>query len=503
MLSNKKILKNTIFLYGKSTVTVFISLYSTRLLLKSMGTVDYGVFSILAGFIALLSFVNISMSSASQRYISVFLGEGNIVKLNKIFHTSVLFHLIVGIILVLFLEIIGYFFLDSFLNIPIERLESAQITYQLIIIATFFKINAVPYDSLINSHEDMGFLSLVGILETFLALGIAIIISITDYDKLVIYGLLYACLIILLRVIKSIFCILNYKESKLKMKNFKEVFMYKELFSFAKWNLFGALTALGKSQGLNLILNKFIGPIANASFGVSSQLNNQVTFFSRTIEQTLRPQLFKNIGLNDKEKSIYISFLLSKLSFCLTAFFSISFIYYINEILTLWLDEVPKYSALISRFMLLGILSNQLTIGLDNLIHANGDIKKYMIFGGVFKLTILPLSVLFLFFNYDISIVFILYFIIELLNGLIRIIVLKRLGLITFKEFSTYMYRILYPVIASILCLLLLDKLLNFPYDFVVTGITSSIIFFIVFMLVGLQIEEKHYVINKLRNYLK
>ena len=242
---------------------------------------------------------------------------------------------------------------------------------------------------------------------------------------------------------------------------------------------------------------------SNASFGVSSQLNNQVTFFSRTIEQTLRPQLFKNIGLNDKEKSIYISFLLSKLSFCLTAFFSISFIYYINEILTLWLDEVPKYSALISRFMLLGILSNQLTIGLDNLIHANGDIKKYMIFGGVFKLTILPLSVLFLFFNYDISIVFILYFIIELLNGLIRIIVLKRLGLITFKEFSTYMYRILYPVIASILCLLLLDKLLNFPYDFVVTGITSSIIFFIVFMLVGLQIEEKHYVINKLRNYLK
>jgi Na+-driven multidrug efflux pump len=174
MKSAKRVVKNTGFLYGKMVITIFISLYSTRLILNALGAVDYGIFTLVGGVISMLSFINGAMIIATQRYLSISLGANDFPRLKAVFSTSVILHLIIGLIIVLLLEIAGFFLFDGYLNIPAERIGTAKIIFHFMVISTFFTINAVPYDASINTHENMLFDAIAGIFESLLKLGIAI-----------------------------------------------------------------------------------------------------------------------------------------------------------------------------------------------------------------------------------------------------------------------------------------------------------------------------------------
>ena len=236
MQESKRVVKNTGFLYGRMLITIFISLYSTRLILSALGEVDYGIYSLIGGIIALLSFINSSMSISTSRYISYYLGANDEHKLKSAFNTSVVLHLIIGLSVVLLLEIGGLFLFNGFLNIPADRLGTAKIVYQCMIVSTFFSINAVPYGATINSHENMLFLSLVGIFESVVKLGIALLLIGANGDKLVLYGILMACLSIMLRIFMSAYCQRKYEECRTKIKSFFDIRLLKEMLSFAGWN---------------------------------------------------------------------------------------------------------------------------------------------------------------------------------------------------------------------------------------------------------------------------
>ena len=203
MNSTKRIIINTFFLYGKMAITITVALFSTRIVLNELGVVDFGIFNLVAGVIGMLSFLNAAISASTQRYLSFYLGSGKINKLKAIFNSSILLHLVIGLVVVVLLEIGGVLLFNGILDIPVIRINTAKIIFHFIVISTFFTINSVPFDAVINAHENMLFDAIVGILESLGKLSIAIWLIYTDYDRLIIYGLLFAILTILIQIVKG------------------------------------------------------------------------------------------------------------------------------------------------------------------------------------------------------------------------------------------------------------------------------------------------------------
>lgn len=219
MSTSTRVIKNTGYLYAKMFITMFISLYSTRLILKSLGASDFGIFNIVGGAIAMLGFLNAAMASTTQRFMSFSEGEGNKHKQKIIFNLGFSLHFLLSLIVGIILTIAGFIFFNGGLNIPIERIFAAKIVYCSLIISTIFTVMTVPYDALINAHENMKYYAIIGILESILKLITAVICVYTSKDKLITYGILMACIPLITLTIMRIYCHKKYEECVISPKN--------------------------------------------------------------------------------------------------------------------------------------------------------------------------------------------------------------------------------------------------------------------------------------------
>ncbi len=392
MQTANRVVVNTGFLYGKMFITILISLYSTRLILNALGETDYGVFNLVGGVVSMLSFLNGAMANATQRYMSYSLGEGNKEKLISIFSSSVVLHLVIGIIIVLLLEFGGIFLFDGLLKIPAERMRSAKIVYHFMVVSTFFAINAVPYDAAINSHENFLFDALSGILESILKLGIAISLLFSSFDKLILYGLLIALLTILIRVVKSIYCYRKYDECRTRIRSGINIPLTKEMLSFAGWNLFGSFCNIARNQGLAVILNHFFGIIINAAYGIASQVNSNLLMFSVNVLKSINPQIVKSEGSGDRQRTLRLTTLACKLSFFLLALLAIPAVLEMPFLLKLWLKTVPDNTIIFCQLMIILTLILLMTAGLNVLIQAVGRIKMSQTVTGSLLIMNVPVS---------------------------------------------------------------------------------------------------------------
>jgi O-antigen/teichoic acid export membrane protein len=392
MQSANRVVVNTGFLYGKMLITMFISLYSTRLILNALGAVDYGIFNLVGGVIAFLSFLNGAMTTATLRYMSFSIGAGDEHKLKSIFSSSVILHLIIGLTIVLLMEFGGIFLFNGTLNIPADRVGVAKIVFHFMVVSTFFTINAVPYDAAINAHENFLLEALLGIFESVIKLGIAISLIYTDFDKLILYALLIAALTILVRIIKSIYCFNKYEECRIRVKSGINIELTKEMFSFAGWNLFGSLCNVTRNQGLAILLNLFFGVLVNAAYGIANQVNGLLTSFSTNMVSALNPQIVKSEGSGDRERMLRLAMLACKLSFFLLSFFAIPLIVEMPFILNIWLKTVPENTIMFCQLILVVSLIQQLTVGLMSAIHSVGKIKIYQTVMGSMIILNLPLA---------------------------------------------------------------------------------------------------------------
>jgi O-antigen/teichoic acid export membrane protein len=392
MKAANRVAINTGFLYGKMILSMIISLITVRLVLNALGAVDYGIYHLVAGVIAMLSFLNSAMTIATQRYLSYYLGAGDIHKMKQIFNSSVLLHLIIGIILILLLEAVGVYLFNGFLNIPQERLVAAKILFHFMVIGTFFTVNAVPYDAAINSHENMLFDSLIGIFESIMKLGIAYWVVITEADGLLLYGALIAGLIILIRIIKGLYCYRKYEECKVKLSQYLDISLFKEMFSFAGWNLYGSFCWVVRNQGLAILLNVFFGVVVNAAYGIANQVNGQIIAFSTNMMKALNPQIVKSEGSGDHQRMLRLAMLGCKLSFFLYSFFAIPLILEMPFILKIWLKNVPEYTIIFCRLILILSLFMQFSSGLMVAVSAVGKIRAYQLIMGSLLLMNIPIA---------------------------------------------------------------------------------------------------------------
>lgn len=394
-----RIIKNTGYLYVKMGITMFISLYTTRLILNSLGASDFGIFNIVGGAIALLGFLNAAMASTTQRFMSYSEGKGDKEKQKCIFNVSLTLHLGISLVGGIILLIAGYFFFNGILNIPSDRIFAAKIVYGSLIISTMFTIMSVPYDAVMNAHENMKYYAIIGIFESLLKLAVAFICVYTTFDKLIVYGSLMACIPLITLTIMRIYCHKCYEECLIAPRIYWEKGLMKEMGAFAGWNFMLTISSGLSYYGNGIILNHFWGTILNAAHGIANQLNGQLMAFSNNMLKAVNPVIVKNEGEGKREQMLKASCLSCKYSFYLLAFFSIPFILEAPYILKMWLHNIPEWTILFFRLAIVRSLLDQLLVVLQNAICAEGRIKNYSILRCISYF--LPIPLLIIAFSYQ------------------------------------------------------------------------------------------------------
>ena len=398
MSTANRVIKNTGYLYAKMGITMFISLYTTRLILNSLGATDFGIFNIVGGAIAMLGFLNAAMAGATQRFMSYTEGEGNKEKQKSIFNVSVVLHFLIALLVGVVLLIAGYFFFNGILNIPSDRMFAAQVVYGSLILSTMFTVMTVPYDAVLNAHENMLYYSIVGIVESVLKLSVAFIVVYTLSDKLIVYGILMACIPLITMSIMRVYCHKHYEECIIRPHKYWHKGLMKEMSSFAGWNLLGSISSILGSYGLGIVLNHFWGALLNAAQGIGNQLCGQLQVLSNTMLKAVNPVIAKSEGAGNRNLMLEVSLEGCKISYLLMAFISIPALIEMPYIMKLWLGKVPEWATLFCQLQIIRTLIEQLTILLGTAIAAQGDIVTYSKIKSL--LNILPLILTYIFFYY-------------------------------------------------------------------------------------------------------
>ena len=387
-----RVIKNTGYLYAKMGITMFISLYTTRLILNSLGASDFGIFNIVGGAIAMLGFLNAAMASATQRFMSYSEGEGNKDKQKSIFNISFILHFLLAWMVGIVLLIAGYFFFNGILNIPPDRVFAAKVVYGSLIVSTMFTVMTVPYDAVMNAHENMKYYAIVGVIESFLKLSVALVCVYTSFDKLIVYGALMACIPLLTLSIMRVYCHKHYEECKIAVRRYWDKPLMKEMASFAGWNLAGSIGGFVGNHGNGIVLNSFFGTILNAALGIANQLSGMLMVFSNNMMKALTPVIVKKEGEGNHHQMMIYSFTGCKISFLMFAIFCLPFIIEAPYILKIWLKDYPEWTVLFVRYQLFRTLLEQMTIALGATLNATGKIKEISIVS--FILNLLPLLIL-------------------------------------------------------------------------------------------------------------
>ncbi len=497
MHTAKRVVANTGILYIRMLLTVGISLYSTRLVLNALGTTDYGIYNLVVGVIAMLSFLSSAMATSTQRFISFYQGRNDFKMQKVVFSNSLFIHISLGIILVLALEAAGLFLFDSILNIPEGRVYTAKTIFHFMSISLFFTIVSVPFSGTLTAHENMLWVAIVNITEVLQKFGIAVMLYYISDDKLIFYGIAMPFVSIFSLLMYATYCLYKYKECTIKILPDISVGTMKELTSFAGWNLFGALCGVGKTQGIAIILNIFIGTVANAAYGISTQISTQMNVLSLTMLQALNPQIMKSEGSGDRQRMLSLSTVASKYGFILLAFIAIPSIFEMHNILKFWLNIVPPNTTIFCQLILIGIMINQLTVGLQSAVQATGKIALYQAVLGTLILLNIPVAYFLLDNQYPPPTVFTSFILIEAIALAFRLLFLNRIAELSIKRYLSDAIRpIIIPSILTSLTCLLIINLYNFHNRFFMTIMLSIIIFFLSIYIFSLNKREKQFIMD-------
>ncbi len=392
MQSANRVVLNTAIVYTKLLFTLLVGLFTTRLILNALGETDYGIYSLVAGVIAMLSFLNSSMALASMRFISHSLGSGDMELVKRTFNTTLIIHFFIGFIVVLIMEVGGLLIFKYWLNIPAERLYDAKIIFHFMVISTFVSIISVPFDAVMNAHENFLAISVVDSLGTLVGLGIAIYISRTNSNQLIIYGFLVLLNQIMLRVIKQIYSRINYTECKIRLKDYIDKVLIGKILSFAGWNMLGTSGAIIITQTRSILLNMFFGVNLNAANGIADTLTSQLNNISVSMTQAINPQIVKSEGGGNREHMLHLTAMAAKFSVFLFAIFSIPVFIEAPYLLKLWLKNVPDFVVVFARIMILTMILEKFTFPIITAISAIGKIKEITIVGLLTISLTIPIS---------------------------------------------------------------------------------------------------------------
>lgn len=504
--SNKRIAKNTIMLYFRMILIMLVTLYTSRVVLSKLGIEDYGIHNVVGGVVAMFSFLNNSMATATQRFMTHTIGLRDFDRLKKVFSTSVSIHLIIGSLIIILAETLGLWFLNEKLVIPDVRMHAANWVYQMSILSFFVSIMQVPFHATLVSHENMSIYAYVSIVEVLLRLGIVYLLSFNGGDKLIIYSVLLLIVQIVTVTIYQMYCVRRYEECHFSFP--RDKMLLKEMTSFAGWNLFGSLAWLLRGQGQNIILNLFFGPIVNAARGVCHQVQYAVCSFTQNFLVALNPQITKNYASGNINEMETLAYRGLKFSFYVLYILSLPLCLSIDYILSLWLKQVPEFT---NTFIVLTFIDTLVAIlfgsPLMTSMMATGKIKRYQIIVSSIILLYLPISYVSLKIGGTPYTVFYILIIISGLSGFVRLLFCKKqIG----YSLRRYLKKVIIPVtivvIISAPISIIINRLYLSEVNFInafINSMTSFAVSGLAIWFIGINKYERIALINILLRRLK
>ncbi len=388
--NNKQIAKNTLSLYFRMILTMAVSLYTSRVVLATLGVEDFGIYNVVGGIVVMFGFLNGAMSVATQRFLSFEIGRGDILQLNKVFSSAILVHIIIAVAILLLAESVGLWFLNTQLSISPERMGAANWVYQFSVFALVINVVSVPYNALIVSYEEMGVYAYISILEVTLKLLIVYLLNCFEFDKLKFYAILVFSVALLIRAIYQLYCTRKYPSCKFKFVWNKEIL--KRLTAFSGWSLFGSVAYMAKGQGVNVILNVFFGALLNAAWGISQQVNAAVVIFAQNFVTAINPPIIKAYAQGNRDRMFALLFNGLKYTFFMAFCLVVPLLFETNFVLSLWLKEVPEYTVVFVQYTLIVILIEMFSHVIGTTVQATGQIKWYQIIVGGILFLNLPFS---------------------------------------------------------------------------------------------------------------
>lgn len=498
-----KIAKNTLMLYFRMLLSMVVTLYTSRIVLNTLGIVDFGVYNIVAGVIVMFGFLNNAMTASTQRFLTYEKAKDNLAGLKKIFNISITIHLIIAVVILLLAESIGLWFLNTQLNIPNDRMIASNWVYQFSVISFVVSVYFVPYNAVIIANEKMNAFALLGIAEVALKLVVVFMLLLIDYDKLIVYSGLLLIVSVLIKISEKIYCSLSFDESKKNRFEWDSNLM-KEMGDFAGWNLFGVVAGVGYSQGVNIFLNIFFGTVVNASRGIAFQIQGAVSSLITNFQIVLAPVITKNYARNEFKQAFDLVFSSSKLSIYLLLIFSVPLIIETESILMWWLKVVPPYSVIFTQLIIVDLLISSLSGPLHILVQATGNIKRYQILVSGLLLLNVPFSYLFLKLGYSPEITISISIFFSALTLFARLFILHLNMKFPVTEYlKKVVFRILVVTIISwIIPYYVSFYLQNGVLNFLIIGVISLISILMSVLAFGLDSIEKKFVFSKIRNLL-
>lgn len=421
--SNKRIAKNTLFLYIRMAIVMAINLYVTRVVLDVLGVSDYGIYNVVCGFVSLFGFLNTSMANGIQRFYNFELGKNGEDAVVKVYNTALITQFVLAISIVILTETVGLWYVNTKMVISPDRMLAANWIFQFSVISLIFVIIQIPYSAAILAYEKMDYYAIVSIIDAAMKLAIVIVLPHLSGDSLILYGLMTLFISILNFILYSGYC-----RKKFKHLRFKKTFdksQFKSMMSFSGWNLFGSFAYVAKGQGVNILINAFFGTVVNAANGIATQVSSAIQTFSTNLVVAFKPQLTQSYAAGDYGRTEQLMLSMSKISFALMSVIAIPIIVEIDFVLHIWLkSDIPQYTDSFTILTITSIMVSILNAPVTQVIHATGKMKKYQIATSIVVCSILPISWLSLKLGYGATSVFVITILIMGINQIVCLWVL-------------------------------------------------------------------------------
>ena len=480
--------------YTRTIINVCLSLYSTRLILSALGQSDYGIYSVVAGVIAMMSFITNALVVTTQRFLSIYHGKNDPQKIRQIFGNSMLLHILIASILGMVLFCLGSWITHDFLNIVVERQQAAWYVYNAAIVMLMLTFITAPIRALFIARENIVYISIVDVVDGILKLLIAIGLSHIAYDHLVSYSVLMAGITLVNLLAFSIYASAKFPEFHLpRLRDWDKQFI-KELSHFAGWTTYSMGCIIGRNQGIAVVLNIFYGTIVNSAYGIAQQVLGAVQFISTSILNAMNPQIMKAEGSGDRSRMVRLCEYESKYAFLLLSLVAIPLIAEMDTVLHFWLGEVPKHAVMFCRFILAASLCDQISIGLTSANQAIGKIKIYNLVFYTLKLLVIILAWCCIKVGLPLVTIMWCYVGVELFTSLLRLPLMKRIAHIAILPFCKNVFmRIIMPLISMCGICAIIKENIDSPYRVFLTISSSLLIGFVTIWVTSLTPIEKEF----------
>lgn len=501
--NNKRIIKNTLYLYIRTFITMLISLYTSRIVLSVLGIDDYGLYNVVGGIATSFSFLSSMLSNATQRYLNFAIGQNDELRTNQVFNMNLLIYLIYGIVSVILVEIGGVWFIENKLVVSSDRISAAYWVLHTTAIVLFISLLSAVYESVLIARENMKVYAYMGIYDAVVKLAIVFIVSFVTFDKLKSYAVLMALMSISSRMIPTVYTIKHYSETSLHYYWDKSKFQ--EISKFVGWNFWGTSVFILNDQGINMLLNMFFGPAVNAARGLSMQVKSAVTSFGMGFFTAIRPQIVKSYAAGDIRRFIELLFNSSKYTFFLLWLVCLPIMLRIDNLLCLWLKDVPEWtSQFIIWILLFNLLNSSCCDPMWQGMQAVGKLKNYVLYGSLIYLLAFP--IIWVAFKLDSSpvVAFQIIVLVRLVYFVVTMLILR--GYVKFS-LKNYINTVLFPIlkVATISTILSYGIHLILPDSLIYTFITCVLAVLIIagtIVFCGLNKDERIELITTIKHKL-